>query len=340
MLLTFGALMLSRTSEHKVIAPIYPANAMFCEGVPEPTLCPRGEKHWSMKEMRSSIKKFAALWMKRPPGAPVIGGVGVNHAFALWFTVQRLQPKYIIETGVFKGFSTWIMRQAAPRAHIFCLDPNPCVRQSTEPKWYGPGKKCWDMHFADQSPNTTYLTGGHGKFQDFSKVDWSRWIAQVDRTSTFVYFDDHMSALRRVKEMLKAGFIHLFYEDNVAHGRGSYSFSTMCSPATGNEVIFQDEFGHISRAISIHEHEKNVAELKSYIQVYFEFPAVFDGCAVADTGRSTSLFTKFEPLAELGFTKHRKDLIANDDNSDWWTTLYPPYVRLRKPTSSWLSVFG
>jgi len=280
--------------------------------------------------MRSSLPEFAALWKKRPSGAPTIGGMGVNHAFALWFTVRMLQPKYIIETGVYRGFGTWIMRQAAPRARIFCLDPFWCVRRSTEPMWFGPGKKCYDMHFADQNPNTTFLTGAH--WQDFGEIDWDQHIPRSERTSTFVMFDDHMSALRRTKEMAKAGFIHLFYEDNLAYGNGCYSFNTLCAFASGPTVKYEDFFQNTSRQISLVEHKKNLAELISYIDVYFEFPALYDGCV--DAGRSSSLFATFEILKGLGFTKHFPLKKVNDD---WWFHYYPPYVRLRTKQVSWAS---
>lgn len=317
---------------HKVKDPIYPKGYEFCVPVGSslPSLCPQGSDHWSKREMRSSLQEFATIWKTRPSGAPTLGGVGVNHAFALWFTIRKLKPTYIIETGVYRGFSTWIMRQAAPSARIYCLDPFICVRRSTEPMWFGPGKKCWDMHFADQNPNTTFMTGK--QFKDFAKVDWDQHIPQTERTSTFVMFDDHMSALRRTKEMIKFGFVHLFYEDNLANGGGCYSFNTMCARTPGPTVPYQDYFGTESKQITLAEHKVNIAELNSYVEVYFEFPAIFDGCV--DAGRSTSLFTSFQRVAQLGFTNNFPRM---KDNDDWWFHYYTPYVRLRTKQPSWTS---
>jgi hypothetical protein len=37
--------------------------------------------------------------------------------------VKALQPKFVIENGVYAGHSTWVIRTAAPGAAVFSLDP-------------------------------------------------------------------------------------------------------------------------------------------------------------------------------------------------------------------------
>ena len=51
-------------------------------------------------------------------------GTGIHHQFGLWCIMRFLKPKHIIESGVFRGLGTWIMRQAAPSAQIIVIDPS------------------------------------------------------------------------------------------------------------------------------------------------------------------------------------------------------------------------
>ena len=53
-------------------------------------------------------------------------GININHGFALWFTARKLRPPVVIESGVYHGLGTWLIRQGAgPDAHIINLDPSP-----------------------------------------------------------------------------------------------------------------------------------------------------------------------------------------------------------------------
>ena len=52
--------------------------------------------------------------------------ININHGFALWFTARKLRPPVVIESGVYHGLGTWLIRHfAGPDAHIINLDPSP-----------------------------------------------------------------------------------------------------------------------------------------------------------------------------------------------------------------------
>ena len=122
--------------------------------------------------------------------------MSINHVFALWTTLRALQPPVVVESGVLKGQGTWLIRQALPTVRIFSIDPVLL-------------KNAWH----DPSPLTTYFTGV--KFADFGAHDWINLVpARADRARGIVVLDDHMSAVRRVAEIISAGFGHTFYEDN------------------------------------------------------------------------------------------------------------------------------
>ena len=61
------------------------------------------------------------------PAAPVRqrrGGSGFNGALQLYVIMRALRPRAIIESGVFRGLTTWVMRRACPEAQIRCFDPD------------------------------------------------------------------------------------------------------------------------------------------------------------------------------------------------------------------------
>merc|ERR1711879_624470 len=101
-----------------------------------------------------------------------------SHAFALWFTVTSLKPKYIIESGVWCGQTTWLLRQAAGNeAWIFSLDPfdyeTQCPYSFRETKFQ----------------RTMYFLGK--KFVDLSSMIWDNLIPPLERHETLVLLDDH-----------------------------------------------------------------------------------------------------------------------------------------------------
>lgn len=277
----------------------------------EPTLCPQGSTHWSDDELREAVPEFAQMFKNRPLKRN-FQGVGVNHAFSLWFSVRRTQPKYIIESGVFRGFTTWLMRQAAPQATIFCLDPRVEgeLRHGTTTEFYH-----------DNSSKTHYYRGTD--FKDLNQMDWDSLIPHGERDKVFVMLDDHMSAMRRAKEALSFGFLHMWYDDNQING-DSYSFNKLCSvpgDAVNNTVLFQDDFGTHKKRISLNEHSKNQQWLSDHTEIYFEFPALWDHCV--DHTRQHSLFHSEEEVVKAGLPTLAQELPNN------YGHFYTPYVKLR-----------
>ena len=75
-------------------------------------------------------------------------------------------PKFIIESGIYKGQGTWLFRQACPEANIFSIDP---VLENRV--------------YIDNE--VTYFT------EDFSTILWNKY---VNPDETLCFFDDHQNA--------------------------------------------------------------------------------------------------------------------------------------------------
>lgn len=144
-------------------------------------------------------------------------GMGFDHSFGLWFITRWLKPELMIESGAFKGHSTWVLRQAMPDTPILSITPRHPEKYLKKGPAYVDG-------------NCTYFAGKD--FVDFGSVDWGKVMKKheiKDLSRVLVFFDDHQNELKRLKQALKAGFKHLVFEDNYDTGTGDhYSLRQIC----------------------------------------------------------------------------------------------------------------
>ena len=98
------------------------------------------------------------------------GGMGYNKGLFIFILMSHLQPNTVIESGVWRGFTTYLIDKAIPKnAKIYCFDIN---LNKVEFK----------------SNKASYFE------QDLSQID------DVDYTKVdFAFFDDHVSIYDRLK---------------------------------------------------------------------------------------------------------------------------------------------
>jgi hypothetical protein len=171
---------------------------------------------WTSKDLLSGLEEFVPIYERRPIKNNMYG-MGFDHSFGLWFMARWLKPDLMIESGAHKGHSTWVLRQAMPNTRIISLSPRHPERYLKKGPAYVDG-------------NCTYLAGK--KFIDFGSVDWEKLLRKhgvSDLSRVLVFFDDHQSELKRVKQAHKARFRHLVFEDNYDTGTGDhYSLRQIC----------------------------------------------------------------------------------------------------------------
>jgi hypothetical protein len=132
----------------------------------------------------AAVQEFAEVYESRPLRTNA-GGMGFNHSFAAWFMLRALRPNIVVESGVWRGHSTWIIESAAPQATVYCFDPRPDRRLYS-------------------SQRARYVV------DDFSRFDWS----QVDTGQAVLFCDDHQNSYERLKAGAWFGFRHYIFEDN------------------------------------------------------------------------------------------------------------------------------
>ncbi len=213
-----------------------------------------GQPSWTRETIKNSIAEFMAIFPNRPI-KDNDGGMKAPHLFATWFITKQLQPKHIIESGVWKGQGTWFMEQAAPEAKLICIDP---VLE----------------RLAYKSPNASYQT------KDFTKADWSG----IDIKNTLLFFDDHQNGFERLKAAKKFGFKHLLFEDNYPALRGDcYTLKKafMHAGFTGEVPIPRGRLSKLKAVFSppkaeiITPNADDANYLKEICDIYYEFPPIF-----------------------------------------------------------------
>ena len=154
----------------------------------------------SNNDLIKYLDDFFEIYKKRPIKNN-FGGMGINHCFALYSILRSLKPNLIIESGVWKGQSTYIIENALPKSNIVCLDPIPKNRLFN-------------------SKNAIYFEN------DFVGIDWTKF----DIKNSLCFFDDHQNAYSRLMEMKWWGFNRAIFEDNFPDGEGDcYSLKNVLS---------------------------------------------------------------------------------------------------------------
>ena len=203
-----------------------------------------GQPGWTREDLEHELEMFLHTYENRPVRDNQ-GGMTSAHLFPTWFFCRIFQPRYIIESGIWKGLGTWMFEQACPTANIICLDPVMENRQYV-------------------SPSAEYSR------QDFSLKNWD-FIADGDRARTLCFFDDHQGA-HRLRQAYNLGFTHILYEDNYNDGRGHEG--VFPPPYEGENISPKSALAGLNDNLAtwIHQHA----------HTYYEFPPIY---SAADSTR-------------------------------------------------------
>ena len=148
--------------------------------------------------LMAELDEFANQ-IERRPFQNFQGLQGVS-AFALYWFLKQVSPAVVFEVGVWKGFSTWLIEQAVPRAQVFCFDPMFLLEHLLDARQVGETYR---------SPRAEY------SYQDFSCADVASLVGSRG-DSALAFFDDHQNKMARLRQCKAAGIRHIIFDDNVA----------------------------------------------------------------------------------------------------------------------------
>jgi len=142
-----------------------------------------------------------------------LNGNGMYHAFGMWFMIRKLGPPVLVESGVFQGLTSWLMRKASAdwEPIFFRIDPV---------------KRGWEDDVKDKSKIKDYR--GLKDFKDFNAIPWKDLLPD-ERQNAVILFDDHQDHLVRLQQARQHGFKHILFDDNYVPGFGDmFSIKGAC----------------------------------------------------------------------------------------------------------------
>jgi hypothetical protein len=139
-----------------------------------------------------NIKKFLNIYKNRPIKNNN-HGMKINHMFAFYYLLKKIKPKYIIESGVFRGQGTWLIEKTLPKSKIFSIDIDLSQRKYISKK-------------------VKYLND-----------DFKYFNEKIIPDRTLAFFDDHTDHLERIKQCKFLNIKDIIFEDNYRLGEGDFN---------------------------------------------------------------------------------------------------------------------
>ena len=225
---------------------------------------------WKDEELINTLVTFKKIYESRPIKNN-IGGMQFPHMFATYFILKKINPSFIIESGVFKGQSTWLIENTLPDSKILSIDLN-----LTNRKYISKKANYSDLDF---------------KNHDFSNIP----------NDTLVFFDDHVSHYERLMQAKFFNIKNIILEDNYSGNKGDFYSIKHSYQEFGfnhnykaishlktlyfffNEImkkIFLKNYNiskdKIISRLKDHKMNKNdFSNIEKNIDIYYEFPPLF-----------------------------------------------------------------
>ena len=132
----------------------------------------------------SYLDEFNELYKNRPIKSNQ-GGMMFPHMFGLFYFLKSLKPTFVVESGIWKGQSTWLIEKVMPKANILSIDTNLNKRQ-----------------YISKSKRVNYTN------EDFRFIDFKK----ISKKNSLVFFDDHQNHFDRIVQCHFFGFKNIIHE--------------------------------------------------------------------------------------------------------------------------------
>lgn len=144
------------------------------------------------------------------------GGVGLSGSLALYMFLKKLSPAKIVESGVWRGHTTWLIEQLSPDSQLWCFDPR--VSAMKDCFWY-------------ISETAKYSSDDFGsvKFRDALSGD-----------GVLAFFDDHQDTMERLGACFARGIRDVVLDDNYFAGGGHKSLFQYCRDGGPTAAVLRE----------------------------------------------------------------------------------------------------
>ena len=246
------------------------------------------------KELKKYLSDFYLLYKKRPIKNNK-GGMFFGNMFGLYYFLRKIKPQFIIESGVYKGQTSWLIEKVLPNSKILSLDPD--------------------------LSNREYIS----KKIKYSNKDFKNQNFKNIPSNSLVFFDDHQNQIERLMQSKWFGIKNVIFDDNYPVGKGDLytlkhayqnkgfnhhlTFKSMIKSLIIfismilKKKIFKDYyFSNVILKSRFRDQKPNKFDfhyLNKNIDKYFEFPPIFK------SKRKNGRYQKTEtPIFNESYKKH------------------------------------
>lgn len=135
------------------------------------------------------------------PGDDNPGGLNFYGMYFIHQIIYSIKPKCVIESGVWKGGTTWLFDNILGIDTIICIDPH-VMKYDTKGDW-----------FMYKSSKAKYIE------KDITLINIDKY---EDPANTLVFLDDHQDQVPRLNYCSANGVKHIILDDNYKTDQGSH----------------------------------------------------------------------------------------------------------------------
>ena len=239
---------------------------------------------------KKEFKKFIKIYNNKPIQNNQ-SGMKIDHCFALFCFLKKINPKYVIESGVWKGQTTWLIKETLKNAKIISIDIDLSNRE---------------VIYDD----VTYLD------KDISKYKWNK----IKKSRAVIIFDDHVCFSKRLNFLKKNKFKHIIFDDNLPNHYIGYYTPKMI---TENQYLIKKEFIKYSNFFRLikfiirflkknFKHNVKINFFKKYIRI--TYPVKNNKKLKKDFDifrKNIKIYYEFPPIIKFNYKKRFKKLLNN-----------------------------
>ena len=245
---------------------------------------------FSKSHLKKNFSEFLTFYKNRPIKNNQ-SGMKIDHCYALFTLLKKIKPKYVIESGVWKGQTTWLIKNVLKNSKIFSIDIDLSQR---------------DLIYK----NVKYLE------KDITKYNWSK----LDKNKTLIIFDDHVCFSERLNFIKKNKFKHIIFDDNLPNHHISYYTPKMI---VENQYLIKKEFIKYSNFFRLikfiirilkkdFEHNTKINFFNRYIKITYpiknnkNLKKNFDSFK-----KKIQIYYEFPPITKFNYKKRFKKILKN-----------------------------
>ena len=187
--------------------------------------------NWLDKKL-NFLNDFSSLYKTRPIKNNK-GGMLFTHMFYFYLILKNLKPELVIESGVYKGQSTWLIENTLPNSKIISIDIDLNKREYISKK-----SEYRSLDF---------------KYNEFKNLP----------DNTLVFFDDHVDHVERIKQSNFFGIKNIVLEDNYPTNEGDFQTLKQIS----NNFNFNHKPGFLSLTKTYYQFTKIIIK-KIFLSKY------------------------------------------------------------------------